>query len=411
MGCCRVELTTTEADWLVLHDQTPSVPVAESGLFPSEHSLSSIAQGALEPPALSLLSPEPSAPTESSLADPTVVVVVSSAAPMVHFNPLQTPTYDSTVVEEVPVPTSTVHLELPRPPAIKELVDVVTPAAVSSVPKLAPLTTVMPSPQAEKPCISPYMQLPGKVGIDHFYEFATCLKCRETGSHALSCPLQHEYPIALVLDSRGFCLQARFHTQAPKPSNYGLEPYTYYPIQGLVAYQFREQQGVSCKYRYLYRVELKAPALRRPLASLTPMYGHDIETSHGDEKERLHPLEEASSSSPDSSWVDVEKDLKALHGADERKMGRNVDDVALRKREPLEADEDDSAQEQPFDGAEAEDSASSVRNLREMSEKSECFCYHNLPKWTTPKGLILTGWKMRCPICYHRDGHSLKCSE
>ncbi len=222
MGYCRMELTKDQARQLVLHDQMPTVRVTESGLFPPIHSLLSIAQSALEPS----LPTEPLAPAESTLAD-TVVVVTSSAIPTVRFNPLQTPAYDSTVLEEVSVPTSTVRPELPRPPKIKELVDVEIPRVVMSVPKLAPLTTVTPSPQADKTRVSPYMQLPGVAGVDHFVEYATCLRCKETGSHALMCPWQYEYPIALILDPKGFCLQVRFHTQPPKPSNYGLEPYTY----------------------------------------------------------------------------------------------------------------------------------------------------------------------------------------
>ncbi len=238
MGYCRVELTKDQAKQLVPHDQTPTVRATESGLFPPIHSILSIAQSALGPSASATLSPEPSAPAESTLAD-TVVIVTSSAAPTVRFNPLQTPVYDSTVLEEVSVPTSTVRPELPRPPKIKELVDVETPRVVTSVPKLVPLTTVTPSPQADKSRVSLYMQLPGVVGVDYFFKYATCLRCKETGSHALTCSLQYEYPIALILDPKGFCLQAQFNTQPPKPSNYGLEPYTYYPICGLVAYQFR----------------------------------------------------------------------------------------------------------------------------------------------------------------------------
>ncbi len=410
MGYCHVKLTTAEADRLVLHDQMPMAPTAESGLFPPVHSLSSIAQSASEPPAPNPLSPEPSAPTESSLTDPMVVVVVSSAAPIVWFNLMQTPAYDSTVVEEVAVPASTVHPELPWPLAIKELVDVSTPTVVSSIPTLAPLTMVTPSPQAEKPRISPYMQLPGKLGIDHFYEFALCLKCRETGSHTLSCPLQYKYPIALVLDSRIFCLQARFNTQAPKPSNYGLELYMYYPTRGLVAYQFQEQQG-ALRSHYLHKVELRAPILRCPLVSSTPVYGHKIEALQDSGKERLHPLEEVSSSSPDSSWVDAEKDLEVLCGTNDRKMGGSMNDMEPKERESLEAGEYDTAQEQPFNGTEVEDAASGGRDPREMSRRSEHFHYHNPPMWTTPKGLILTGWRMRCPICYHQDRHSLKCSK
>ncbi len=112
MGYCRVELTKDQAKQLVLHNQTPTVRVTKSGLFPPIHSLSSIAQSALEPSASATVSTEPSAPAESVLAD-TVVVVTSSAALTVRFNPLQTPVYDSTVLEEVSVPASTVQPELP----------------------------------------------------------------------------------------------------------------------------------------------------------------------------------------------------------------------------------------------------------------------------------------------------------
>ncbi len=411
MGYCCVEVTTAQADQLVPHDQMPTAPVTESGLFPPVHSLSSIVQSALEPSAPNPSSPALSAPTESSLMDPTVVVVVSSAAPTVRFNPLQTPTYDSTVVEEVSVPTSTVCPELPRPPMIKELVDVATPMVATSVPKLAPLTTVMPSPQAEKPHISLYIQLPGKAGVDHFYEFATCLRCKETGSHALSCALHYEYPVALVLDSRGFCLQARFSDQAPKPSNYGLEPYTYYPIQGLVAYQFWEQPGKTHRCRYLHKIELRAPMLQCPLASSTPVYGHDIAAIYGSQREKLHPLEEASSSSPDSSWEDATKDFDNPHDADGDGMGEGTKSMAHKNRELLKADDDDPAQEQLLDGVEAEDGAIGVTHAKRKSTGSKHFHYHNPPMWTTPTNLILTRWRMRCPVCYHQDGHSATCSE
>ncbi len=45
------------------------------------------------------------------------------------------------------------------------------------------------------------------------------------------------------------------------------------------------------------------------------------------------------------------------------------------------------------------------------SIKPKRFHYRNPPMWTTPTGLILIGWRMRCPICYHQDGHSATCSE
>ncbi len=319
MGYCRVELTKDQARQLVPHDQTPTAHVTESGLFPPIHSLSSIAQSALDPSASATLSTKPSAPVESTLTD-TVVVVTSSAVLTVRFNPLQTPTYDSTVLEEVSVPTSTVRPELPQPPKIKELVDVETPRVVTSVPKLAPLTMVTPSPQADKSCVSPYMQLSGVAGVDYFVEHATCLRCKETGSHALTCSLQYEYPTALILDPKGFCLQGRFHTQPPKPSNYGLEPFTYYPIRGMVAYQFQQQPGKTSRCKYLHKIELQPPALQRPLASSTPVYGHDYAIAHEGQNEQLRPLEEASSSSPDS-----------MHRSDE-------------------SSDDPSAQEQSFDG-------------------------------------------------------------
>ena len=182
------------------------------------------------------------------------------------------------------------------------------PRVVMSVPKLAPLTTVTPSPQADKSRVSPYMQLSGVAGFDYFVEYATCLRCKETGSHALTCPLQYEYPIALILDPKGFCLQVRFNTQPPKPSNYGLEPYTYYPICGMVAYQFRQQSGKTGRDKYLHKIELQAPALQRPLASSTPVYGHDYTLAHEGQREELHPLEDALSS-PNSSWDETAKGL------------------------------------------------------------------------------------------------------
>ncbi len=439
MGYCRIELTTAQAKQLVPHDQTPPVRVTESGLFPPIHSLLSIAQSTMEPSAPKSSSTEPSAPTESSLTDPTVVIVTSSAAPTVRFNPLQTPVYDSTVLEEVPIPTSTVQPELPRPPRIKELVDVETLRVVTTVLKLAPLTTVMPSPQADKSHVSPYMQLPGIVGVDHFYKFTTCLRCKEMGSHMLSCVLNHEYPIALILDPKGFCLQARFNTQAPKPSNYGMEPYTYYPIHGLVAYQFQEQPGKTSRCRYLHKIELKAPALQRPLASSTPVYSHDFAAVYDDQKERLHPLEEVTSSSPDSSLGEAARDFGDPRGTEKGRIGEGVGEIAC---DSSEVSDEDFAQEQPFDGAEGDVPlfpetrvqrkfktapregeekgallpetivcSTSEKSAKRKSAESKHFHYQNPPMWTTPTGLILIGWRMRCPVCYHQDGHSTTCSE
>ncbi len=284
------------------------------------------------------------------------------------------------------------------------------------------------------------MQLPGIVGVDHFYEFATCLRCKETGSHALSCVLNHEYPIALILDPKGFCLQARFHTQPPKPSNYGLEPYTYYPIRGLVAYQFWQQPGKTSRCQYLHKIELGAPTLQHPLASSTPVYGHDFAAVDDGPKERLHPLEEVTSSSPDSSWDGAVKDFDDLWKAEGGGMGEGAGMTARGSNEV--SDDDAFAQEQPFDGAENDiplfpetvvrrKSRTSPREVEEKgsllpeaavrhtgekpsqrkSTEVKRFHYRNPPMWTTPTGLILTGWRMRCPVCYHQDGHSATCSE
>ncbi len=295
-----------------------------------------------------------------------------------------------------------------------------TPKVAMSVPKLAPLTTMTPSPQAEKSHVSLYMQLPGTVGVDHFYEFATCLRCKETGSHTLSCTLNYEYPVALILDPKGFCLQAQFNTQPPKPSNYGLEPYTYYPTHGLVAYQFQEQPGKTSRCRYLHKIELKASTLQRPLASSTLVYRHDIAAIYGSQKERLHPLEEASSSSPDSSWDEAAKDFDDLRKADGDGMGEGNGGAARKNIElPGVDDDNDHAQEQPFDSAEEDILLfpetivhhTGVKHAKRKSTEPKRFHYHNPPMWTTPTGLILTRWRMRCPVCYQQDGHSATCSK
>ncbi len=182
--------------------------------------------------------------------------------------------------------------------------------------------------------------LPGVAGVDHFFKPTTCLRCKQTASHVLTCPLQYKYPTALVLDTKGFCLQARFNSQPPKPSNYGLEPYTYYPIRGMVAYQFQQQPGKIGRNQYLHKIELQAPTLQCPLASLTPVYGHDYTLSQGNQGKRLHPLEEVSSPLPESSEDEAAENpggpQKVESGAT-RESGESSEDLC-------------SLQEQPFDG-------------------------------------------------------------
>ena len=69
------------------------------------------------------------------------------------------------------------------------------------------------------------------------------------------------------------------------------------------------------------------------------MYGHDYAIAHEGQREQLCPLEEASSSSPDSSWDEAAKDLgdprKAEGGATHRSG---------------ESSDDPFTQEQPFEG-------------------------------------------------------------
>ena len=173
------------------------------------------------------------------------------------------------------------------------------------------------------------------------------------------------------------------------------------------------------------------------------MYGHDIATIYGSQKERLHPLEEASSSLPDSSWGEAARDFDELCKAGRNGMGEGTGNAVHKNRElPGADDDDDHVQEQPFDDVEediplfpetvvhrksktAPKEAKEeepllletvvchmgVEHAKRKSMEPKHFYYHNPPMWTTPTGLILTGWRMRCPVCYHQDGHSATCSE
>ncbi len=89
----------------------------------------------------------------------------------------------------------------------------------------------------------------------------------------------------------------------------------------------------------MHRIELQPPALQCPLASSTPVYGHDYAIAHEGQKEQLRPLDEASSSSPDSSWDEPVKGLddpRKAEGSATCKSGESSDDPFI--------------QEQPFDG-------------------------------------------------------------
>ena len=90
--------------------------------------------------------------------------------------------------------------------------------------------------------------------------------------------------------------------------------------------------------KYLHKIDLQAPALRRPLASSTPVYGHDYALAQEGQREELHPLEDAPSS-PHSSWDETAKGL-----ADPRKLESGA------ASENEKSSEDSSMQEQPFEG-------------------------------------------------------------
>ncbi len=90
--------------------------------------------------------------------------------------------------------------------------------------------------------------------------------------------------------------------------------------------------------KYLHKIDLQTPALQRPLASSTPVYGHDYALTHEGQREQLHPLEEVFSSSPDSSWDEAAKGLADL---------RKAEDGAIHSGE---SSDDPFIQEQPFDG-------------------------------------------------------------
>ncbi len=109
-----------------------------------------------------------------------------------------------------------------------------------------------------------------------------------------------------------------------------MEPYTYYLIRGMVAYQFRQQTGKEGRDKYLHKIDLSAPALQRPLASSTPVYGHD----YAQEGQR----EENAPSSPNSSR---EETARGLPDQQQLRSG-NLPDSEESSEDPL--------QEQPFDG-------------------------------------------------------------
>ncbi len=101
-------------------------------------------------------------------------------------------------------------------------------------------------------------------------------------------------------------------------------------------------------------------------------------------------------------------------------MGEGNGGVVHKNKELPGADDDNNpAQEQPFDGAEEDIPLfpeiivhhTGVKHAKRKSTEPKRFHYHNPPMWTTPTGLILTRWRMRCPVCYHQDGHSATCSE
>ena len=98
-----------------------------------------------------------------------------------------------------------------------------------------------------------------------------------------------------------------------------MEPYTYYPIRGMVAYQFRQQTGKAGRDKYLHRFDLPTPALQRPLASSTPVYGHDY--AQEGQREEFHPQENAPSL-PNISQEGTAKSLDGPATAEKRRYAR-----------------------------------------------------------------------------------------
>ncbi len=152
------------------------------------------------------------------------------------------------------------------------------------------------------------------------------------------------------------------------------------------------------------------------------MYGHD----YAQEGQREELPREDALSSPNSS-----REGMAEGPVDpQRSRSGNVPNSD-------ETSEDHASQEQPLDGdlplfpetivqrkhqpretefrspPHSKSAAGGTGNERADRERmpQKRYHYRNPPMWTTPSGLILIGWRMRCPFCYHQDGHSATCSE
>ncbi len=106
----------------------------------------------------------------------------------------------------------------------------------------------------------------------------------------------------------------------------------------MVAYQFRQQPGRSTRCQYLHKIELQPPVLQRPLASSTPVYGHDYAIAHEGKKEQLHPLAEASSSSPDTSWDEPVKGFDDPRKAEGDAMHGELSDDPFIQEQPFDDD-------------------------------------------------------------------------
>ena len=100
----------------------------------------------------------------------------------------------------------------------------------------------------------------------------------------------------------------------------------------MVAYQFRQQNGKADRDRYLHKFDLPippVPVLQRPLASSTPVYGHDY-VQKDQREDALFP--------PNSSREGMAKGPAGL----QQPESGNVPNSEESSEDPL--------QEQPFDG-------------------------------------------------------------
>ncbi len=186
----------------------------------------------------------------------------------------------------------------------------------------------------------------------------------------------------------------------------------------------------------MHKFDLPAPpvpVLQRPLASSTPVYGHDYaqEGQGEDAPFQPHSSREGTAKSPAGLQQPESGNVPdSEESSDSLQEQPFEDDPPLfpetpvrRKKQPQEMEHrspsgsrpaaGDTGNERVERGVDRGNERVERGNERVERERVPLKRYHyrNLPIWTTPAGLLLIGWRMRCPVCYHQDGHSAACSE